>query len=118
MGGAELWSEKTSPGESSRSDGAGVAGGGVRGMWGVGVVSESDCVIWMAGGSMEEEVGLGGLAEMGAQKRRLGVRFCRVGNGTLMSPSCWKTGLSWWDLPVLKESVWSDEGGELWWLSE
>ena len=58
MGLAELWSEKTSPGESYGSDGAGVAGGGVRGMWGVGVVSESDCVIWMAGGSIEEEASL------------------------------------------------------------
>ena len=38
MGGAELWSEKTTPGESYGADGAGVASGGVRGMWGVGVV--------------------------------------------------------------------------------
>ena len=59
MGGAELWSEKTSSGESSGSDGAGAAGGGVRGMWGVGVLSGSGCVIWMAGGLVGEEVGLG-----------------------------------------------------------
>ena len=54
MGGAELWSEKTSPGESYGSDGAGVAGGGVRSMWGVGVVSGSDCG---SDGSGEEEAG-------------------------------------------------------------
>ena len=30
----------------------------MRGIWGVGVVSESDCVIWMAGGLIEEEAGL------------------------------------------------------------
>jgi len=54
MGGAELWSERTSPGESYESDGAGVAGGGVRSMWGVGVVSGSDCG---SDGSREEEAG-------------------------------------------------------------
>ena len=32
MGGAELWSNKTCLGESCGSDGAGGAGGGVRGM--------------------------------------------------------------------------------------
>ena len=32
MGGVELWSEKTSPGESYVLDGAGVASDGVRSM--------------------------------------------------------------------------------------
>ena len=54
MGGAELWSERTSPGESYESDGVGVAGDGVRSMWGVGVVSGSDCC---SDGSREEEAG-------------------------------------------------------------
>ena len=53
MGGAE----KTSSGEFCEADGAGAAGGGV--MWGVGVLSGSGCVIWMAGGLVGEEVGLG-----------------------------------------------------------
>ena len=54
MGGAELWSERTSPSESYGSDGVGVADDGVRSMWGVGVVSGSDCD---SGGSREEEAG-------------------------------------------------------------
>ena len=54
MGGSNLWSERTSPGESYGSDGAGVAGGGVRSMWGVGVVSGSYCG---SDGSREEEAG-------------------------------------------------------------
>ena len=51
--------EKTSSGKFCESDGVGAAGGGVRGMWGVGVSIESDCVSWMAGGLVGEEVGLG-----------------------------------------------------------
>ena len=54
MGGAELWSERTSPGESYESDSAGVAGGGVSSMWRVGVVIESD---YGSDGSREEEAG-------------------------------------------------------------
>ncbi len=56
MGGAEM----TSSGKPCESDGAGAAGGGVRGMWGVGVVSGSGGVIWMGVGLVGVEVGLGG----------------------------------------------------------
>ena len=53
MDGAELCFERASRGESYGYDGVGVAGDGVRSMWGVGVVSESDC----SNGSREEEAG-------------------------------------------------------------
>ena len=86
MGGAELWSEKTSPGESYGSDGADVASGGMRGMWGVGVVSESDCVIWMAGGLMEEEVGLGGSGRDGSTEEEAGCAVLSSGEWNIDVP--------------------------------
>ena len=49
-------------------------------MWGVGVVSESDCVIWMAGGLMEEEVGLGGSGRDGSTEEEAGCAVLSSGD--------------------------------------
>ena len=93
-------------------------------MWGVGVVSESDCVIWMVGGLMEEEVGLGGSGRDGSTEEEAGCAVLSSGEWNINVPIVlrWnvagRLGLSWWGLPVLKENVWSNEYEELRWLSE
>ena len=99
MDGAELWFERASRGESYGYDGVGVAGDGVKSMWGVGVVSESDCG---SDGSREEEAGC---AVLSSGEWNIDVPIVLKWN-VAGGPGC-----LWCGSPVLEESVWTGEGG-------
>ncbi len=75
-------------------------------------MSESDCVIWMAGGLMEEEVGLRGSGRDGNTEEEAGCAVLSSGEWNIDVPIVlgrWDVArrprLSWWGSPVLKESV-------------